>query len=269
MTNVAPLSRAFHLLASVCALLALASCSGDSMSATTGDDGGWGSDSSGGQETAGLGKDLGTNSPTTSSCSFLPADATIALQITCSSFVPALAPYEVVFVDSTVAGPAGNQVVAHRFRATAACGFDVVVSLPNLQFAADDQPYQMSVWWLQNASTRAVDLLAIVIRRSLSGPVLLAVAAPGNTDLLNFLVSPLAVTLDGPACTDPAQAGNTSQILDINSAPLSCEDEAGGYSLRLCRDGDSIYRMVAYRGSPDSTALPGAFGASDLLVPIN
>jgi hypothetical protein len=199
----------------------------------------------------------------------LPAEATIALKVTCSSFIPALAPYEVVFVDSTVTGPAGNQVVAHRFRATASCGFDVVVSLPNLQFAADDQPYQMSVWWLQNTNTRAVDLLAIVVRRSLSGPVLLGVAASGSTDLLNFLVSPLAVTMDGPACTDPAQAGNTSQILEDNGAALSCEDEAGGYSLRLCQDGDSTYRMVAYRGSPDSTDLAGVFGASDPLIPIN
>jgi hypothetical protein len=232
-----------------------------------GNDGGRGSD--GGQETAGLGTDLGTNPPTTSSCSFSPADATIAVQITCSSFIPALAPYEVVFVDSTVGGPAGSQVVAHRFRATAACGFDVVISLPNLQFAADDQPYQMSVWWLQSANTGAVDLLAIVMRRSLSGPVLLGVAASGSTDLLNFLVSPLAVTLDGPACTDPAQAGNTGQIIDNNNAPLSCEDEAGGHSLRLCQDGSSTFRMVAYRGSPDSTDLAGVFGASDLLVPIN
>ena len=267
MTNVASSFRAFHLLASVCALLALASCKGDSLSATTGDDGGRGSD--GGRETAGLGTDLGTNLPTTSSCSFSPADATIAVQITCSSFIPALAPYEVVFVDSTDTGPAGNQVVAHRFRATAACGFDVVISLPNLQFAADDQPYQMSVWWLQSANTGAVNLLAIVIRRPLSGPVLLGVAASGSTDLLNFLISPLAVTLDGPACTDPAQAGNTSQILDNNGAPLSCEDEAGGHSLRLCQDVSSTYRMVAYRGSPDSTEPAGVFGASDLLVPIN
>ena len=267
MTHVAPSFRVFHFLASVCALLALASCSGDSLSATTGDDGGRGGD--GGQETVGLGTDLGTNLPTTSSCSFSPAGAPIAVQITCTSFVPALAPYEVVFVDRTVTGPAGNQVVVHRFRTTAACGFDVVISLPNLQFAADDQPYQMSVWWLQSANTGAVNLLAIVIRRSLSGPVLLGVAASGSTDLLNFLISPLSVTLDGPACTDPAQAGNTSQILDNNGAPLSCEDEAGGYSLRLCHDVISTYRMVAYRGSPDSTDLAGAFGASDLLAPIN
>jgi hypothetical protein len=134
---------------------------------------------------------------TTLSCSFLPADPSIATQITCSSFIPALAPYEIVFVEQTTSGPPGNQVVAHRFRATAACGFDVVISLPNLRFAADDQPYQMSVWWLQSAGK--VSLLAIAIRRSLSGPVLLGVAAPESADLLNFIVSPLAVTLNGPA----------------------------------------------------------------------
>ncbi len=66
-----------------------------------------------------------------------------------------------------------------------------------------------------------------------------------------------------------AQAGNTSQILESDGAPLSCEDEAGGHLLRLCHDGALTYRMVAYRGSPDSTALPGVFGASDLLVPID
>jgi hypothetical protein len=99
--------------------------------------------------------------------------------------------------------------------------------------------------------------------------VLLGVAVPGSADQLNFLVSPLAVTMNGPVCTDPAQAGNTSQILEDNDAPLSCEDEAGGYALRLCHDGDSAYRLVAYRGSPDSTALPAVFGASDLLVPLD
>ena len=122
---------------------------------------------------------------------------------------------------------------------------------------------------MQSANTGAVNLLATVIRRSLSGPILLGVAASGSTDLLNFLISPLAVTLDGPACTDPAQAGNTSQILDNNGAPLSCEDEAGGNSLRLCQDVISTYRIVAYRGSLDSTEPAGVFGASDLLVPIN
>jgi hypothetical protein len=203
---------------------------------------------------------------TTLSCSFLPADPSIATQITCSSFIPALAPYQIVFVEQTTSGPPGNQVVAHRFRATAACGFDVVISLPNLKFAADDQPYQMSVWWLQSAGK--VSLLAIAIRRSLSGPVLLGVAAPESADLLNFLVSPLAVTLNGPACTDPAQAGNTSQILEDNDAALSCDDEADVYALRLCHDGNSAYRMVAYHGLPDSADLPAVFGASDSLVPL-
>jgi hypothetical protein len=203
---------------------------------------------------------------TTLSCSFLPADPSITTQITCSSFIPALAPYQIVFVEQTTSGPPGNQVVAHRFRATAACGFDVVISLPNLKFAADDQPYQMSVWWLQSAGK--VSLLAIAIRRSLSGPVLLGVAAPESADLLNFLASPLAVTLNGPACTDPAQAGNTSQILEDNDAALSCDDEAGGYALRLCHDGNSAYRMVAYHGLPDSADLPAVFGASDSLVPL-
>jgi hypothetical protein len=98
--------------------------------------------------------------------------------------------------------------------------------------------------------------------------VLLGVAAPGSVDEFNFLVSPHAVTLDGPFCTDPAQAG-TSQILENNGARLSCEDEAGGRALRLCQDGDSAYRMVVYWGSPDSTGLPAVFGASDLLLPLD
>ena len=204
--------------------------------------------------------------PTASSCSVLPAEPSIAIEITCPSFIPALAPYEVVFVGQTTTGTPSNQVVAHRFRATASCGFDVVVSVPNLKFAADDQPYQMSVWWLQSAGK--VGLLAIAIRRSLSGPVLLGVAAPESADLLNFLVSPLAVTLNGPTCTDPAQAGKTSQILEGANAPLSCDDERNGDALRLCHDGNSAYRMVAYRDSPDSTDLPAVFGSSDSLVPL-
>ena len=226
-----------------------------------------GTSSVGGTTAAGGTQATGGTMATTLSCSFLPADPSIATQITCSSFIPALAPYEIVFVEQTTSGPPGNQVVAHRFRATAACGFDVVISLPNLRFATDDQPYQMSVWWLQSAGT--VSLLAIAIRRSLSGPVLLGVAAPESADLLNFIVSPLAVTLNGPACTDPAQAGNTSQILEDNDAALSCDDETGGYGLRLCHDGNSAYRMVAYHGLPDSAELPAVFGASDSLVPLD
>jgi hypothetical protein len=206
---------------------------------------------------------------TASICSFLPADASIATQIACPSFIPALAPYEVVFVGQTTSGPLGNQMVAHRFRATASCGFDVVISVPNLKFAADDQPYQMSVWWLQDSGTGKVGLLAVAIRRSLSGPVLLGVAAPESADLLNFLVYPLSVTMNGPACTDPAQTGNTSQILENDSGPLSCNDEVGGHALRLCHDGASAYRMVAYPGAADSAALPAVFGVSDSLVPLD
>jgi hypothetical protein len=214
----------------------------------------------------------GTKAPggaTATTCSILPVDPSIAFQETCSSFIPPLGNEEVVFVGQTTSGPPGNQVVAHRFRATASCGFDFVVSLPNLQFAADNQPYQMSEWWSQSANTGEVGLLAVVLRRSQPGAVLLGVAVPGSADQLNFLVSPLAVTMNGPVCTDPAQAGDTSQILEDNDAPLSCEDEAGGDALRLCHDGDSAYRLVAYRGSPDSTALPAVFGASDLLVPLD
>ncbi len=206
---------------------------------------------------------------TTSSCSILPVNPSITFQKTCPSFVPSLGNDEVVFVDQTTSGPPGNQVVAHRFRATAACGFDFVVSLPNLQFAADDQPYQVSKWWLQNANTGETGLIAIVIRRQLAGAVLLGVAVAESAFELNSLVRPLAVTLNGPACTDPARANSTSQILESNGTPLSCEDEADGHALRLCRNGASAYRMVAYSGSPDSTALPAVFGASDLLAPLD
>jgi hypothetical protein len=206
---------------------------------------------------------------TASSCSALPVNPSIVFQGTCSSYTPSLGNSEVVFVSQTTTGPSGNQVVAHRFRSTASCGFDVVISLPNLQFTADDQPYQMSQWWSENANSGEVGLLAVVLRRSQAGSVLLGVAAPGSVDEFNFLVSPVAVTLDGPICTDPAQAGNTSQTLENNGALLSCEDEAGGHVLRLCQDGDSAFRMVVYWGSPDYTGLPAVFGASDLLLPLD
>lgn len=202
-----------------------------------------------------------------SSCSTQPEEPGITVQKTCSSFVPPLGPDEVVFVDQTTSGPPGKRVVAHRFRATAACGFDFVVSLPNLRFAADDQPYQMSQWWLQNANTGELSLLAVVLRRQQSRDVLLGVAVAESAFELNSLVRPLSMTMNGPACTDPARANSTSQILESNGSPLFCEDEVDGYALRLCRDGASAYRMVAYSGSPDSTALPVVFGASDLLAP--
>jgi len=72
-----------------------------------------------------------------------------------------------------------------------------------------------------------------------------------------------------PDLHQPVQAGNTARILEINDAPLSCADEAGGNALRLCHDGDQAYRMVAYPGSPDSTELAVVFGASDGLVPLD
>jgi len=195
----------------------------------------------------------------------VPVDPSIALQETCSSFIPPLGNEEVVFVGQTTSGPPGNQVVAHRFRATASCGFDFVVSLPNLQFVATISRTRCRMV-VAERNTGEVGLLAVVLRRSQPGAVLLGVAVSGSADQLNFLVSPLAATMNGPACTDPAQAGDTSQILEDNNVPLSCEDEAGGDAFRLCHDGDSAYRLVAYRGSPDSTALPAVFGASDLLV---
>jgi len=228
---------------------------------------GLGGNATGGSSMGGT-KTTGGMMATASSCSALPVNPSIVFQGTCSSYTPSLGNSEVVFVGRTTTGPSGNQVVAHRFRSTASCGFDLVISLPNLQFTADDQPYQMSQWWSESANSGEVGLLAVVLRRSQAGAVLLGVAAPGSVDEFNFLVSPFAVTLAGPVCTDPAQAGNTSQILENNGAPLSCEDEAGEYALRLCQDGDSAYRMVVYWGSPDSTGLPAIFGASDLLLPL-
>jgi len=271
-----------HAIALAIPLFFIACSPGEGLTNSNGSGGSaslGGATSSGGSASAGgatsvggstaIGGNTATSETTATSCSVLPAEPTITFQKTCSSYVPSLGNSEVVFVDQTTTGSPGNQIVAHRFRATASCGFDVVISLPDLHFAADNQPYQMSQWWLQSANTGEVGLLAIVLRRSLGGAVLLAVAAAGSADLLNFLVSPLAVTMNGPICTNPVQAGNTSQILEINDAPLSCADEAGGNALRLCHDGDQAYRMVAYPGSPDSTELAVVFGASDGLVPLD
>lgn len=230
-------------------------------------DGGSGADGDAGPSGPALDGKQFTERATASTCSLLPANPTIAFTRTCSAFVPPLANTEIVFVDQTITGPPGNRVVAQRFRATASCGFEVVFSLPNLELAVDSQPYQMSQWWLQSGGR--LEILVAVLRRSFSGPVLLAVAAPESADKLNLLVSPLAVTLHGPVCTDPAQAGSTSQVLESKGAPLRCEDEDRESSLRLCHDGDSAYRMIAYRGAPDSTAVPIVFGASDLLLTID
>jgi hypothetical protein len=98
--------------------------------------------------------------------------------------------------------------------------------------------------------------------------VLLAVATAGSVGELNLLLSPRSVTLEGPAGTDPEQAGKSIQILDHNGVTVACEDEAGGLSTRLCRDGDLAFRLVAYRGSPTADSPPAVFGASDLLVPM-
>jgi hypothetical protein len=137
--------------------------------------------------------------------------------------------------------------------------------LPNLHFLADDQPYHQSKWWLSDSSGRS--LIATVLWRKQPADALLAVATHGNVDVLNLLLTPRSVTLDGPACTDPTRAGS-SQILKDNGAVVQCEDEPGILSTRLCHDGGSDFRMVAYSGKPDAGSLAAVLGSSSLLVPI-
>lgn len=273
MTGIVAPCPTFLLATAMLAGLLLPCCGSNGLRGTSGKDGGSGGDAGRGPEGNENGRvgDAGeepaspwTGQATTSSCSFLPVDPSIEFQPTCSSFTPILGPMEVVLVEQSIIGSVGNRSVLHRFRATAACGFDAVVSLPNLRFASSNQPYQMSTWWSSNGVSTG--LLAIVLRRTLPGDVLLAVAVPGSLDLLNSLVSPLAVTMHGPTCTDPAQANKTSQILESGGTPLSCEDQDGGYALRFCSDRVSASTtMVAYRGLPDTTALPAVFGASNML----
>jgi hypothetical protein len=196
-----------------------------------------------------------------------PSNVNIEFQPTCASFVPPLGGSEIVFVERTVSGPPSDPRIAHRFRSTASCGFDVVLTLPNLQLTADSQPYQLSQWWESGAGPTR--LVAAVLRRSFSGPILLGTAAVGKVDLLNMLISPLKVTLNGPVCTAARHAGENSQVLENSSTPLTCSDDGAGPSLRLCQSSTSTYRMVAYQGTTDSTQIPAVFGDSAFLVPMN
>jgi hypothetical protein len=209
--------------------------------------------------------DLAGDILTASSCTYRPANPGIEFDPTCASYVPSLGDGELVHVEEEITGSPGDQVSHHRFRSTEACGFDVVIGLPNLRFVADDQPYHQSKWWLTDAN--GTSLIATVLWRSSPSEPLLAVATVGNVDVLNLLLAPRSVSLDGPDCTDPGQAGNRSQALEDNGGAVECDDEAGT-SNRVCRDGDSVFRMLVYSGSPQSASPAAVIGAQDLLVPI-
>jgi hypothetical protein len=187
-----------------------------------------------------------------------PLPPTLDLEVTCASFVPALAPSEVAFVEhAEVAGMQG-----HRFRSTSDCGFDVVIALPNVDFVADDAPYEMSTWWVQGAGP--LGLLAVVLRRPGEAAPLLAIAADGELDTLNRLLDPLAVRLDGPPCD--ATRAVVGPVLVRDESPLACED-AGGEA-RICHDGDVAYRLTSYPAPPESTDVPAVLGNAELMAPV-
>jgi hypothetical protein len=196
-----------------------------------------------------------------SSCVVPPAAPVIDYQPTCSTFIPSLAPTEVVFVEQTT--DAGTGIVGHRFRSTKDCGFDVVISLPRLKFAADEQPYEMSTWWLR--SSGLTDLLSVILRRSGDRALLLGVAASGSTYEFNTLASPLAVTQNGPVCADSAEMGVNEQVVELDGVALPCENETATPWLRLCSDSGTQYRMVDFPAPLDSTTVPAVLGSAELL----
>jgi hypothetical protein len=196
-----------------------------------------------------------------SSCVEPPAAPVIDYQPTCSTFIPALAPTEVTFVDQTA--DAGTGLVGHRFRSTEDCGFDVVISLPRLKFAADEQTYEMSTWWL--SSMGLTELVTVILRRSGDRALLLGVAASGSTYGFNALASPLAVTQNGPVCADSAESGVNEQVVELDGVALPCENETATPWLRVCRDGGTQYRMVDFPAPLDSTTAPAVLGAAELL----
>jgi hypothetical protein len=215
-----------------------------------------------GNGAGGTGGTTGIGGDAAATCS-APAPPSIVFEKACAAFVPALMPYEVTFVERTSIDVAGSRMMAHRFRTTSStnCGFDVVISLPGLAFAADAAPYELSVWWIQGSVP--LGMLAVVLRRAGNRAVLLSVASAGSVWNMNNLLTPLAVTLDGPACAIPGGQKNR-QVVERDGAPLACADEAGG--LRLCNDGTATYRMVDYPGQPAADDVPAIFGAGDLLT---
>jgi hypothetical protein len=178
---------------------------------------------------------------------------TIELEVICSSFVPALVPTEVTFVEQ----PVISNMEEHRFRATDDCGFDAIISLPLTSFDADDAPYEMTTWWAQGSVP--LGLLAVILRRSGDRTPLLAVATEGNLDLLNSLLEPLSVSMIGPECG--TSSGVVYPVLLRDESPLPCEPESMG---QLCHDGDVGYRVVGL-AAPDSTDAALVMGRADLL----
>jgi hypothetical protein len=199
------------------------------------------------------------------SCPQVPPAPGIDFEPTCATFIPALSPTNVFFVERSSIVDGGTAMQAHRFRSLDPCGFDAVISLPGVAFAADADPYQLSTWWVSGGGSTG--LLAVVLRRPGAGAVLLAVGLAASADLMNDLVAPLAVTLQGPACEDSSSDGRARQVLERSGVPLSCEDESGPSALRRCDDGSAAYRLVDYPGRPFADQRPAVFGALSLLAP--
>jgi hypothetical protein len=236
---------------------------GASLVACGGDLGGDGSDSgAGGVGSVGSGGSGGSGGPFATGgvggetfCGS-PLAPTLDVEVTCASFVPALMPSEVVFVERTEV--AGAQ--AHRFRSTSDCGFDVVLTLPNLVFVADDAPYEMSTWWIQGSVP--LGLLAVVLRRAGDPAPLLALAADDQLDLLNGLIAPLSIRLSGPPC---GTAGLVHPALLRDESPLPCE--VTGENV-ICDADDIAYLLTTYFALPGSTDVPAMLADADLVEPI-
>lgn len=210
---------------------------------------------------AGSGGDDSQSAPL---CTKVTTPPTITFERTCAGYTPSLGPTEVEFVELTQSTVAGETVFQHRFRATEACGFDAIVSMPEVRFLGDSAPYSMNTWWLSDASG-TTSLVAIALRRAFDSPVLLGVATATWLDSLNSLVAPLAVELSDDGCLGSSNPDFRKPFITRNDAPLQCTDESNWRGLRLCQDDLSSFRVLNYLGVPGLNTHPAVFGDAELL----
>jgi hypothetical protein len=185
----------------------------------------------------------------------------LTLDNVCTSFVPDLGGETLTFVEQTEATGSDNVITStYRFRAQLDCGFDLLVSLPGLQFAADTTTsYQAGMWWIQGGSASLgiasvnLDLGELVVSDDTES------GQPSSID--DTLPATVGWQLSGPLCAGSSTM--LSQVLEnvTTNASLPCQDETGPVPTRLCQEGATTYRMLVF----DSLDV-GIYGTSNLLT---
>lgn len=170
------------------------------------------------------------------------APPTFSVEPACSGFTPTLgSAFSMELVERVVVRDGASQWLEHRFRADAdtfQCGFDVVLRLDRLTFAALGDRFDGTVWWIEGSGP--LNTLTLVLRSA--DRLKLAVATAGNATLL-VNVSPYEVSLTDDVCRGTPT--KKAALLE-NGVSLNCEIDAGDGIFERCSSDADVFRTVPY-----------------------